>query len=278
MVQTACIKFENYIRSQKDLSLGAIFLIIDTNVNNEISFNEFRSKLHSMQAGLNDDEIKALFSSIDKDNSQKIQYDELIERFSTLNTQQLLKRIAEVIIRGKSSADFIFESNCTDNQKRHMYEPTFDKMVRKYIKRVSKGEISQMFRHFDKGGKSYITKRDFSAAFASDIKDQTFQIQIEDIIKPLATKLKKFNYTISELFDNADSNNNFSIDAQELAAAVKRTSHNEIVLDHSEIKMIDDYFHNRFNKSQVSRSEFIDIFNTKFQNKSDEAEAKKSLC
>jgi hypothetical protein len=41
--------------------------------------------------------------------------------------------------------------------------------------------------------------------------------------------------------------------------------------------MINDYFYNRFNKTQISRAEFIELFETKFLNKSDEAEAKKSL-
>lgn len=86
LVQSACIKFENFIKSQKDLSLGAIFLILDTNTSNEISFAEFRSKLLQLQTGLTDPEIQALFKSIDVDNNQSIRYDELVERFATLNT------------------------------------------------------------------------------------------------------------------------------------------------------------------------------------------------
>lgn len=113
----------------------------------------------------------------------------------------MLTRIGDIIVRGKSSPDFIFDKHCSDSVKKRMSEGDFRTMVRTYIKRVSNGEILQMFKHFDRGGKTYITKQDFSAAFQADIKDQTFQVQIEDIIKPLATKVKRHRYTFGQLFD-----------------------------------------------------------------------------
>lgn len=42
--------------------------------------------------------------------------------------------------------------------------------------------------------------------------------------------------------------------------------------------MIDEYFYNRFHHKEVTRAEFVELFSTKFTNKFDEQEAKKSLA
>jgi Ca2+-binding EF-hand superfamily protein len=260
----------------QDLSLGAVFTILDTNVSNQITFSEFRSHLHRMDTKLDDEEIMALFKSIDVNNDQAITYDELIEKFSYFNTQQLLKRISVFIMSGKSNADFIFDKYAKDSARGRMALADFGLMVKDFVKRITQAEILQMFKHFDRGGKSYVTRQDFTTAFSTEVKDAGFSITIEDIIKPLATKLKRFKYTTGELFDKADKNHNFHISAQELADAVVSTSSGETKLDASEVKMINDYFYNRFNKTQITRAEFIELFETKFSNKSDEAEARKA--
>lgn len=60
------------------------------------------------------------------------------------------------------------------------------------------------------------------------------------MVKPLATKLAKFKYSIGDLFDKADKNRNFYISAEELAEAI-RVSTNE-KLDLEEVQMISEYF------------------------------------
>ena len=61
----------------------------------------------------------------------------------------------------------------------------FSVMVKDFIKRISNGEIHHIFKHFDRGSKGFINRNDFVAAFTTEVKDQTFQIHIEDILKPL---------------------------------------------------------------------------------------------
>jgi hypothetical protein len=69
-------------------------------------------------------------------------------------------------------------------------------------------KIQHNFKHFDRNSKGFINHNDFVAAFIADlrhdvqnsnkkrkvkvfeVKDQTFQIHIEDIVKPLYTKIK----------------------------------------------------------------------------------------
>jgi len=43
-----------------------------------------------------------------------------------------------------------------------------------------------------------------------------------------------------------------------------------MTLDPAEIKMIDEYFYNRFHHKEVTRAEFVELFSTKFTNKFDE--------
>jgi Ca2+-binding EF-hand superfamily protein len=46
-------------------------------------------------------------------------------------------------------------------------------------------------------------------------------VGIEDIIKPLATKIHKFNVNVSQLFDAYDQTKNGRLSAEELARALK---------------------------------------------------------
>lgn len=276
-VQSACIKFENYMRSQ-DLSLGVLFAILDTNSNNALTFSEFRSKVHQLEMRLDEEEIMALFKSLDKNGNQAINYDELIEKFSTLNNQQLLKRISKFIVGGKNSPDFVFDKYCKDVARGKMVAADFAAMVKDFVKRISNPEVHHMFKHFDRGNKGFISRNDFVAAFTTEVKEQSFSIQIEDIIKPLATKIKKFNVNIGDLFEKADKDKNYHISAEEMATAIVDSSGGKIRLERVEVKLIDDYFQNRFNHRQLSRAEFIELMTTKFQNKHDEAEARKSLA
>jgi Ca2+-binding EF-hand superfamily protein len=81
--------------------------------------------------------------------------------------------------------------------------------------------MEMLFKHFDQARKGTVTKDEFLAAFESQVKDVTFQCNIEDIIKPLATKLRKFNKTIGKIFQEYDNNNNGKLSAEEIKHAMK---------------------------------------------------------
>lgn len=188
-LKQACIKFENYMRAQ-NLTLGVVFAILDRNVNDSISISEFRSQIHQMKMNLEEDEIMALFKSIDVNNSQSITYNELIEKFDKFNVEMLIKRIKVFIDSGSNNADFIFDkySNRQSSTRGshsdfhasfkdlRMQQADFAAMVKYFIKKISPPEIAQMFKHFDHGNKGFITRQDFTAAFVNDVKDQGFVI------------------------------------------------------------------------------------------------------
>lgn len=49
-------KFENYIRMQ-DVNLGVIFAVLDTDSNNSIDFQEFKTKIKALRMNLDEDEM-----------------------------------------------------------------------------------------------------------------------------------------------------------------------------------------------------------------------------
>ena len=81
----------------KDINLGVMFAILDSNSNNSLSFQEFRAKVYSLDMRLEEEEILALYKSLDKNGNQLITFDELIDKFCCLNNHQLLKRISSII-------------------------------------------------------------------------------------------------------------------------------------------------------------------------------------
>ena len=56
-----------------------IFRVIDANSSGQIDFAEFKTRVRALHMPLEDDEIIAIFKSMDKDNSNTISYAELCE-------------------------------------------------------------------------------------------------------------------------------------------------------------------------------------------------------
>lgn len=56
----------------------------------------------------------------------------------------------------------------------------------------------------------------FQNIFGMEEQEQQFQTGIEDIIKPLATVMKRLGLTVDEIFGKYDLNNNQMLSADEL--------------------------------------------------------------
>ena len=123
-----------------------------------------------------------------------------------------------------------------------------------------------------------INLQDFISGFGRDVFEQssTFQCSIEDIIKPLMTKIKKFNVKIPELFDRYDRNKNGRLSADELASALEKDMH--ITMEKEDVQAIADYFKNRHNSTEIGALDFMTLMNMKFTRVFDENEAKRSLA
>lgn len=188
----------------------------------------------------------------------------------------MIKKIKSIILGAKVNVEILFRDNCTEKQFQRMSQDDFKKFVRKYIEKASDGEIDSLFRHFSQGIQPYLTLDDFVEAFGREIKEQVFKTGIEDIIKPLATKIKKFGVNISQLFDKYDLDKNGKLSAEELSKALK--SDFNITLEKDEIQTIKDYFQAKHKSVEIRKLDFIDLLNIKFQRKFDPEEAKKSLA
>ena len=71
-------KVENYLKS-KDISLGTMFRVMDTDSSGAMEFAEFKSKVKGLHMGLDDEEVIAIFKSLDMNSSGSVTYAELVE-------------------------------------------------------------------------------------------------------------------------------------------------------------------------------------------------------
>ncbi len=58
---------------------------MDSDGNRNLDFAEFKSKMASLKLPVDDDELKILFKSIDRDGSGNITYKEFAQEFSQIN-------------------------------------------------------------------------------------------------------------------------------------------------------------------------------------------------
>lgn len=100
-------------------------------------------------------------------------------------------------------------------------------------------ETQNLFQHFDQKNNEFISKAEFVQAFDRQTSERSFTIGIEDLIKPLATKVKQWDLKIPILFDKVDKNKNGLLSAQEIALIFKNEKF-EIQAD--EILILSQYF------------------------------------
>ena len=86
-------------------------------------------------------------------------------------------------------------------------------------------------------------------------------MSIEDIIKPLASKARKFQINLSELFDRYDKNKNGKLDVEELRSALRGA---QIAIGDDDAQMLREYFKAKTRSDQIKKSEFIALMTTEF--------------
>ena len=218
---SAKAKIEQYILSQ-DLNLGMMFAIMDTNSDSDVSFPEFKQKMRQMHVQLDEDEVQAIFRKLDLNGSGSIDFDEFVSEFAAINTEKIIKKIKNILFRGKIDPEYIFNKHClADRTNQKLQHSEFKNLLKEIEPQLIKREVSHCIKHFDRGNKGQVTKTDFLHVISSDfIEQKTFNLSIEDVIKPLATKARKFNANIPELFDRYDKNRNGRLSAEELRVAL----------------------------------------------------------
>ena len=143
----------------------------------------------------------------------------------------MLKKIKTILRGSRVDEEMVFNEFCTDrtadiNQKK-LSLADFKRFVKKYIEKAIDFEIEMLFKHFASDPVAELTKsltfRDFKEAFGREVRDLSSNVScsIEDIIKPLATKIRLFKIPVNRLFEKYDKNQNKRLSAEELAYAFK---------------------------------------------------------
>jgi Ca2+-binding EF-hand superfamily protein len=156
----------------------------------------------------------------------------------------------------------------------------FTKLVKSLYDRAVAIEIAHIYRHVDKGNKGYVTRQDWVHVISSDIRETSYQswgniLSIEDIVKPLATRIRKQNVAVSGLFDKYDKNRNNRLSAEELAGAL--LNEYQIKLQEEEIMMIKDHFKAKTRSTEISKTAFIELLQAQKKDPSDASEAMQTL-
>ena len=82
----------------KDLNIGMMFALIDTNSDSEVQLAEFKRKMRAMHCVLEDDEASAFFRTLDKNNSGTIDYNEFVNEFAAINTEKFISRMKKILV------------------------------------------------------------------------------------------------------------------------------------------------------------------------------------
>ena len=187
----------------------------------------------------------------------------------------MIKKIRNIILGSKISIEAVFTEHCSDRQV--MDTGDFRRFVRKYVEKAEEHEIDSLMRHFtQEKGRGTIMLQEFMDAFGRDVKDQSFKIGIEDIVKPLQTKINRFNVNMSALFDKYDKNRNGRLSAEELADALRQDMN--IQLQEDEVAGVKEYFKNKYGTLEINKCDFIEMLKAKFERKCDAEDAKKALA
>ena len=69
-----------------DITLAALFKLIDTNSDQSLSISEFKSKMRALETPLDDNELNELFHHLDKTGRGTIDYQMFVEEFPEINS------------------------------------------------------------------------------------------------------------------------------------------------------------------------------------------------
>jgi Ca2+-binding EF-hand superfamily protein len=70
-----------------DITLAALFKLIDTNSDQSLSISEFKTKMRALETPLDDSELNDLFHHLDKTGRGTIDYQMFVEEFPEINSK-----------------------------------------------------------------------------------------------------------------------------------------------------------------------------------------------
>jgi Ca2+-binding EF-hand superfamily protein len=135
-------------------------------------------------------------------------------------------------------------------------------------------EVQALFNHFDQNNNGFILKEEFESAFGRAASEKSFSVGIEDLIKPLATRVREWKLNIPDLFAKCDKNQNNRLSAEELCTMFRLEKYE---LQQDEVAILKQYFMDKHKTHDIGLTDFMTLLRTEFVRAFDEGEAKESL-
>lgn len=121
---------------------------MDTDSSKGIAFEEFKNKTRMLKMEMSDDEIGALYKHIDTNGDNNITYQEFVEKFQRINTIQLIKNINKIVVQSGNQPENLFNMHCSDRQG-NMSKTDFKKLCRQILNKTADYEMEMLYKHFD---------------------------------------------------------------------------------------------------------------------------------
>ena len=272
-------KIEDYL-IVNDVTLSGLFNVIDSNSDNRLTRQEFKHNLRALSVGLAEEEIEELFKDLDVNHDGNISYDEFIKQFTAVNTGQIIQRMRKIMYGAQISAQYIFNKDCNSKamnlmEFKNMLTGLFEgKLVDFEIEGIF-NELVNMQNKSIQPPDNKIKLDFFNTIFGMEEQELQFQTGIEDIIKPLATVIKRLNLTVDRIFEKYDHNKNHMLSADEIQSAVKGEL--GMILTKEEVQTLHEFFMAKYKRAQVRQPEFRDLLDRKTIRQYKPKDAKQAL-
>jgi len=185
-----------------NMDLGTVFKYLDKDKSDGIDIHELSKGLDKI---LNPDECRTLFMAADKDNSNEVSYDELINECQKIHCAYVMEQMKEVVETSikEQNLDLIQIFNSFDRDSSNKMEINeFNEMIKFLYEARDKYEIDCLFRHCDSKGVGYITRDDFKNALYTPFNfDSKIMTTVHELMAPLKTKLGASRMTSASLFE-----------------------------------------------------------------------------
>lgn len=142
---------------KNDLSLENLFMYVDKDRSKTMTIEEVSRGLASI---LQSDEIIVLFDSIDDDHNKIITYEELISGCAQIQTSYIVYKMRQAILGGAGVKQVFLSVGLTETEALDVIK--FEEVVRLSFDQLSKKEIDNLFRHFDRRGVGQVTMEEFN--------------------------------------------------------------------------------------------------------------------
>lgn len=189
---------------RKNYTLNEFYRIIDKNDDQSISLNEF---VLAVKTFLTEDFAINLFKAIDHNNTKELSKDEFHMELASVQASFYIKKIRSRAKEANFTAETLFDTY-DDNGDGQLDRAEFGECILQVMSENDRASIDFIFRTIDNENLGFISRLNFIKMVNDEgdtvlNKQNTMEsmFQAEDVLKPLATAMKKLRLGISDTFE-----------------------------------------------------------------------------